>query len=239
MEKENAAKKKEMPLLVKMVCMVLCVAIAWIVFSGNGFLPRAISFPVKEEKQQYSNMFRVTGYSFVADLINRNNPTVPVGTFHKMNIFNNNFLLDYQRTYYDDENDKYYVDCPNCLVSFDAKRKKQKVLKKHLHQDCTAMVKYGNMLISLKSDSYQLTNIGGTRDEHLSFSNDNVVYTHKFEKYYDISTGRYGHKRIDSYNYVGMAELLKKNETEMITLDEFASLLTAVKSNLLAGWYPN
>lgn len=224
--------------------LLLCVAAAWFVFSVQGFLPRLYSMPIPEEKQQYNSPFYVTGSSYVSKIIvNYRKDTVEPKVLDALDVFKSN-NIDASRGYYDRENDMFYIGNHSSIYECD--REKGKLTKisdtSNTHylvntNETARPVVYNGIYFKLPSLA-SLPQLAAGKNFSYDPSDASVMLPHTLYRYDFFRDEKNNMTNTRRYNFERMTELLNKNETENISLEELTFLLWITRNRLLLGWYP-
>ena len=220
-------KMKEMSRETKLVLMLLYLLAAWILFSQSGFLPRFISFPVKQEKQQFTHIYNRMGYSETFFRIHKNDKSiVEKGAIKLLGFLRNENIGG--RAYYSEKNDLYYVSDNKAIYTVDKSENRKPVLTKYFNAD--SFVRYGNYLIATYDDRYTITLINSwSRIRSIDGSLDNLTYTYQHDKTTHEVVG-------SEFNYKAVTGILDRNETEKISLVELAAVMNAASDGPLDYW---
>ena len=224
-------KRKSMPVLLKLISLLLILTAAWLIFSRMGFLPQFMSAPIKPEKQAFSDVFPITGFSYENELRNIDKDTVPPGTIENMGILRTDALQD-KSYYYSESEDTYYFTAEREVFRINAKNKHQSTLVSTLSAYYNAIVKYHDFYIRIRFGKANYLGGHGHTQYEKSVVSDTYWLTSHSDKDGDKTY-------LNALDFEGATALLHKNKTESISLYELSCVLDLINEKALIGWDPD
>lgn len=194
------------------ISIFLVLFAGWIVFSRNGYLPKVLTCPFVKQSGSHYSIYINTGTGFGNKIVNYYQDgyygAVEKGGIRKLGILNNNNLT-YSRGYYDKNEDAFYLNKRGSIRKYIQKKKK--------HEE-VATVKGSESIVLLDG-------------LYLCFTEDYVYVGGGHE----LDIKKYS---IQDYGYEYTTNILYRNESGSISLQDFIKVCHAVKSGSLLGWYP-
>lgn len=194
------------------ISIFLVLFAGWIVFSRNGYLPKVLTCPFVKQSGSHYSIYINTGTGFGNKIVNYYQDgyygAVEKGGIRKLGILNNKNLT-YSRGYYDKNEDAFYLNKRGSIRKYIQKKKK--------HEE-VATVKGSESIVLLDG-------------LYLCFTEDYVYVGGGHE----LDIKKYS---IQDYGYEYTTNILYRNESGSISLQDFIKVCHAVKSGSLLGWYP-